>query len=399
MSIYRLISRKYLLNNTQHNISIMIRICILSLVIASAGLALSLFIMEGFEKETKAALRSFNPEIIMQPYGSALNYEKIAPILSDFNDIESFSPVSNQFAIIKTDDCLDINNVVMIKGINPKKEFLTTDLKKYIVDLKSDPESLINDNRILVGSKIANINSIKKGSKLTLIFAKNVNSKIDFEQKDAIVIGYIKTGIDEVDNSLIICSLDFLKDLDSCAQISQINIKPKIGTIKKDLIQKIYNQFKIEAFSWEDLYPALVSTLKLEKYVAFGILLFLVLIASMNLISLLLMLITQKRKDIAILYSIGTPTKEIKKIFISISIIITFIGTSLGLALATSIAYFLKWKNIKIPDAYYISSLPIEINPEVIFLILILSLLISVIFSYVPLKYIHKKDFNTLIKS
>lgn len=394
MSIYKLISRKYLLNNTQHNISIMIKICILSLVIASAGLALSIFIMEGFEKETTAALKSFNPEIIMQPYGSALNYEKAASVLSEFKEIESFSPVSNQFAIIKVDDCIDINNVVMVKGIDPKKEFLTTDLNKYITT-----PNLNLENQVIIGSKIANINAIKIGSKITLIFAKNVNGKIDFESKDAIVGGYIKTGIDEIDNSLIICSLDFLKDLSNCAQISQINIKPKVGTVKKDLIKKIYERFKIETFSWEDLYPAFVSTLKLEKYVAFGVLLFLILIASMNLISLLLMLITQKRKDIAILYSIGTSTKEIKKIFITISLIITFIGTSVGLGIATAIAYFIKWKNIQIPDVYYISHLPVEINIEIIFLILILSLLISAIFSYIPLKYIHRKDFNTLIKS
>ena len=78
--------------------------------------------------------------------------------------------------------------------------------------------------------------------------------------------------------------------------------------MKNIVIQKLRHRLGLDVYSWKDLYPSLVASLKLEKYVSFFILALILLVASMNIISLLFMQITQKRPTIALLQAMGMST-------------------------------------------------------------------------------------------
>src|SRR4030042_2917736 len=140
--------------------------------------------------------------------------------------------------------------------------------------------------------------------------------------------------------------------------------------------------------------PWPMSALKLEKIAMFIILVLIVLVAALNIISTLIMVVMEKNKDIAILKSMGTPSKGILKIFIIEGLVIgvlgTFLGTILGLGAAfnlekiTGFVENLFGFKILASDVYYIDKLPSQVNPLDVGLIILTAILISLLAPLYP---------------
>ena len=380
----------------------MIRVCFFSIFLATLFLTLSFFIMSGFEKATKEKLKNINPDIILESYGKNLNYTNIIPILrSDFPEIESFSPTDLQYGILEKNNEIYLNKILMIRGIDPNLEKNVTNIEKLIIIPKEFLENLINGNKVIIGKKLAISENLNVGDKFNIVFARNANkkSKINFESKEIKVGGIFEIGIDELDNHLVICSINLLQEIFKNKNISQINIKLKNESDEQKIIAKIQNRFGLQVYSWKDLNPAIVSALKLEKYATFIILSLLIFIASMNLIALIYMLITRKRKEIAILFTMGLSINKLKRIFLIITVTISTIATMFGLLVAIITAKIIQLSKIQIPDAYFISYLPIEINLFAIPIILITALILTILATVSPIQSLKKLNIAEILRS
>ena len=138
----------------------------------------------------------------------------------------------------------------------------------------------------------------------------------------------------------------------------------------------------------------LFSALKLEKIIMFIILVLIVLVAALNIISTLIMVVMEKSKDIAILKSMGTPSKGILRIFIIEGGIIGVVGTALGTIFGLSMAFnldkivgFLENHfgfKILSPDVYYIEKFPSQVNLTDVVTIVITAILISLLATLYP---------------
>jgi lipoprotein-releasing system permease protein len=148
--------------------------------------------------------------------------------------------------------------------------------------------------------------------------------------------------------------------------------------------------------SWKEQYPALVSSLKLEKYVMFLVIALITLVACMNMISLLFMQIQQKRHDIAIFRAMGLATKHIHDIFIRMGLVITTAASLCGLAAATAIGYWIeKHPVIELPDVYYVSHLPARVDLDICVIVFFVTVFLGFIATWIPArrtKYINIVD-------
>jgi lipoprotein-releasing system permease protein len=132
----------------------------------------------------------------------------------------------------------------------------------------------------------------------------------------------------------------------------------------------------------------------LEKIAMFIILVLIVLVAAFNIISTLIMVVMEKNKDIAILKSMGAPSRSILKIFIIeggvIGVVGTILGTILGLGAAfnlekiTSFVENLFGFKILSSDVYYIDKLPSQVNPGDVAMIVVTAILISLLATLYP---------------
>ena len=165
-------------------------------------------------------------------------------------------------------------------------------------------------------------------------------------------------------------------------------------------IQKINKNYFI--YTWTDLNKSLFSALKLERNVMFIILSLIIVVAAFNIISGLTILIKNKTKEIAILKTLGLSNKSIGKIFfltgLSIGFFATISGVVLGVIFSINIEKLRSFLsvvfNLEIfpSEIYFLDKLPSEINFISIFIVSIISLVISAIASFFPASRISKMN-------
>ena len=199
--------------------------------------------------------------------------------------------------------------VVQIEGIIPEQETTTTQLEKTILHQKTINECIQN-KQILIGKKTLRSLHVIPGETVTLLYSEESEvSNVKFKEIDLIVGGVFETGIDEYDSSLAYCSFDLFNQLFPEHGISQVYVK--LNTTKDNEVKKLLKKdLQVDAYSWKDLYPTIVSAIQLESMGMFIILFLIILIATINIMSVLFMYIHQKQKNIALFSCMGISKKE-----------------------------------------------------------------------------------------
>lgn len=372
-------------------------ICFIGIFIGSFALAMVTAVMNGFEVAIHEKMQGIHANIIIQSHRNGINIDVLTSILhKEFSEIRSFSPMATHYVLLRSNSTAqeDTPLVAMIKGIDPTAEMNTSSLPQKMVKTlpQNSFEQLLNNNHIIIGKKLAQYNNIALGDTIELLFLRDGHihgKKVTFDAQQAIVSGIFDTGIDEFDNGVVYCSLDFLEKLYPNIDIDQINVTIAPHIDEKKLIDKLHKRLGLDVYSWKDLYPSLVATLKLEKYVSFFILALILLVASMNIISLLFMQITQKRPDIAILKAMGMSQSSISSIFFIIGMTISCMASGLGLLTAVTASWFLQtYPFITLPDTYYVTQLPVAMNGEIICAVFCVVILFTFFATWLPIQRI-----------
>ena len=374
----------------------MTMICFIGIFIGSFSLALVTAIMNGFEVAIHEKMQGIHSSVIIQSYKNDIDLDVLASVLQkEFPEITAFSPMATHHILLQPHDATeDMPIVAVIKGIDPQTEASTSTLSKKIIKQLPSTEysQLFNNNHIIIGKQLARNNEITVGNTVELLFLRDgkiQGKKITFASQKAIVSGIFDTGIDEFDHGVVFCSLSFLEELYPNIATEQVNVALKAGSNETVVIEKLRDRLGLDVYSWKDLYPSLVASLKLEKYVSFFILALILLVASMNIISLLFMQITQKRPDIALLKAIGMSHASISAVFFIIGMTISCIASFCGLMTAILASLFLKkYPFITLPDTYYVTQLPVAMNWYIICAVFCVVVVFSVCATWLPIQRI-----------
>lgn len=388
----------------EKSIATMVKICFTGIAVGTFALALVTAVMRGFEYTIHTKMQNIHPQLMIRSQSAELNVEKInAVIRQEFPEIITMSPMALEYGIVKSEETDP--TVVLLKGIDPLFEAQVSALGKKIYGPNNVQLSLgdaIHDHHILIGKTLAQNLELNFGDPVE-IFYTNINqassNKLALESAPAIVGGFFDSGIEEFDNGVIFCSLPFLQSLFPDTGVTQINLKLTGEANEADVMNRLQTRLQLPVLSWKDLYPALVAALKLEKYAMFFILALITLVASMSIISLLFMQITQKRPDIAILRAMGTSNKVISRIFMLMGMGIALSATTVGLLLATLASWLLeRYPFIQLPDAYYVSHLPAKMEPSIIIAVFITALILSFIATWLPTRSIRNINISHVLR-
>ena len=175
----------------------------------------------------------------------------------------------------------------------------------------------------------------------------------------------------------------FTQDPNNIEQV-QLEINNKIKSMNNQLY----------SLSWKENNSSLINALNVEKNVMFLILTLIILVASMNIISGLIIFVKEKNKDIAILKTIGLSNSSLMKIFMSIGLLIGLIGTFLGgligvvfsinISSIQNILEKLFKTDLFAKEIYYLSSLPSRLDQIEVLYVVIISLIISLFATVFP---------------
>ena len=385
-----LIAWRYLWNKEKDsNIAVMIKICFAGILIGTFALMLTLIITNGFEKAIHDKMRGINAQIMISGPGNKLDPLAISDAIKKHLGPELVGVSGNSVKQAILDDEKS-QTVLFLKGIDPATESSVTTLAEKIISPQNTLlSSLLTNNNIIIGYKTAQEHNLKVGQTIKLRLPKPSSKKrLALEAHTVTIAGIFKIGLEEYDNNMAFLSYNTLNELFDEEGVDHIIVKlaQESDAYEKKMITRLKQRLPhLVIQSWKDLYPALVASLRLEKYVMFFILALITLVACMNMISLLFMQIQSKRRDIAIFKAMGLADRQIRAIFLRMGLTVTMSASLFGLGLAALAGYALEhYPFIQLPDVYYISYLPARMDIEIFVVVFVATLLLGFLATWLP---------------
>jgi len=380
-------------------ISIITIISIVGVAVGVMTLIVVLAVMSGFEKTLKEKILGTQAHLVVLKANQQGmdHYEEILKQVQDVKGVVSAAPFIFNQVMLSSESSV---SGVVIKGIDPDRVGKVTELAHNmkagsLQDLKGESDS----PGIILGAELAKHLGVTLNDAIQVVSPLGTMTPMGMmpKMKRFRAVGIFYSGMYEYDNTMAYVSLESAqKFFGMGARVTGIEIKSndiyKVKEIGKEIRQKL--GFPFWTKDWMEMNRNLFSALKLEKMAMFIILVLIVLVAALNIISTLIMVVMEKNKDIAILKSMGTPSKGILRIFIIEGGIIGVVGTALGTILGLGIALnldkivgFLENRfgfKIFSPDIYYIEKFPSQVNPMDVGLIIMTAILISLLATLYP---------------
>ncbi len=402
MNLAPFIAGRYLFSKkSQRAINIISMISVVGVMIGTAALIIVLSVFNGFESLILRLYNSFDPDLkISLVEGKTFSVNDF-PLqeLRSMEGVGYVTEVLEENALVKY---RDKQTIVTIKGVSDDFEAMTG-IDTMIVDGKY----LLKEGDLdyaLVGGGIAynlQLNTGDLKSQLE-IYAPKKNEASLLNPEDAFNRRFLSaTGIfsiqQEFDTKYIIVPLRFAYEvLDKDSQLSTIEVGLKQGVDMEkmqvaisDLVGKTY-QIKNRYQQHELIYKIMKS----EKWAVFLILTFILIIATFNVISSLTMLVIEKKKDIAILHSMGAHSSLLRKIFLLEGLFITFIGAFIGLFLGFVICFLQeRFGLIELggSGSFVIDAYPVKMKATDFFYVLATVFFIGLIAAWYPSKRLISK--------
>jgi lipoprotein-releasing system permease protein len=392
-------------------ISLITWISVGGVAVGVMALIVVLAVMSGFEDHLKQKIIGTNAHVVVLQLGSHRleQYEQILDRVRQIPHVVAVTPfVYNQVMLSSR---ASVTGVV-IRGIDPAREQLVTDLAKNIregglerlseeVARASNAEEEVPSRPagIVIGRELAkNLNTFL-GDEITVISPIGTMTPAGMmpRYRRFEVVAIFDSGMFEYDTSLAFISLPTaqrffnLNDAVTGLQVKtdDVDRAPQVAqTLRRELGLPYWTR------DWTEMNRSLFAALRVEKVTMFVILALIVLVAAFNIVSTLIMMVMEKRRDIAILKSMGATKQAIMKIFILQGLMIgtagTIAGAFGGIALASSLERIrgvlerVLQLNVFPKDVYYFDQLPVKLQALDFTLITLAAIILSFLATLYP---------------
>jgi len=393
LSLPLYIAKRYLFSKKSTNaINIISYISVFGLSIGTAALILVLSVFNGFEDLLSGLFSNFNPDIkieVLQGKSFEADVEKINEIL-DIENVLAISQSLEEVAIFKYNGA---QNFGSIKGVDDQFRIvnsLDTTLREGVFLLEKD-----SVNYAILGAGMRNklsVNIKDEFSPLTVYSAKKKKRKSSLisgsslSKKSLYPAGTFSIHQD-VNNQYILSSLRFAQELLGHKKISALEIKvveeSKLATTVSAIEKIMGPEYAVKNRFKQD--EAFLKIMNIEKWMSFAIVSLTLLLVAFNLIGALWMIVLEKKKDIAILKSMGANNTSIRNIFLWEGTLLCVVGMLTGFALAIIIYTVQKTAGIvPIPEGFIVNAYPISMRITDFIAVGITVLLIGLLASIPP---------------
>ena len=383
-SLVTYLVKKYLrFDKSQPFISISAILAFLGVSIGLMVLIIAMAVMNGSAKEFKTKISTMSYPMTILPRGDQKVDRYSLSALEEKFPNYIFSPYISSQVILKKGDKMDGG---MIFGVNFEKESrINYIIKEAMVDKE------VSRFEIITGKGISDNYLLELNDKVTLIFTQSQPSGFSlipimkrFKYK-----GYFTSGMQAYDQAYLYTDIEALskvlkmdKGVYDGIHVSSANPLQDIEEIKAFLPQYL------GVVGWWQQNGNLFSAMEMEKKALFVVLMLIILVASLNIISSLLMTVMNRRREIALLLSLGASKDEIKKAFFTLGSVIGGAGILFGTFLGFLGMFLLtRFDIISLPaDVYGTSKLPLDLSTYDFVSIMIGAIVIVLLSSFYPAK-------------
>ncbi|RWX43970.1 lipoprotein-releasing system permease protein [Candidatus Electrothrix aarhusensis] len=392
MSFERFVSFRYLrAKRKQKFISLISVISVLGVAVGVMALIIVLSVYTGFTEGLRDQIIGINAHVMIHRPGSGIaDPDQLKQQVEAVKGVQAAT--SNIFgqALITSGQH---SSGIAIRGIDPATagKVLTLESKMVsgaLIDLADDSGLPL----IFLGRELASQLRVDMGWKIRLLSPNGTLTPMGVLPKvqTCVVGGIFATGMYEYDSTIGFVNLETARRLvgidNDGVQSLELRVKEidKADAVAAAVRQHIGPSYLVR--DWKQANQNLFAALKLEKIGIFIALALIILVASLNIISALVMVVMEKNKDIAILKSMGASTGSIMRIFFYQGAVIGFTGTVLGVGAGLGLCSLLKrYKIIELPsNVYPMSTLPIKVVPHDVMVVAIVAILITLFATLYP---------------
>ncbi|MEF8720065.1 MAG: lipoprotein-releasing ABC transporter permease subunit [Candidatus Accumulibacter necessarius] len=357
-----------------HFISFISLISMFGIALGVAALIVVLSVMNGFQTELRSRILAVVSHVqITGAGGEMVGWERVASMAADEPHVIATAPFVQAQGMLAYGESV---RGAMVRGILPDQEDKVADFRPHMKSGELD--ALLPDSfNIVLGSELARALGVFVGDRVTLIAPQGVVTPAGVvpRLKTFNVVGLFEVGMYEYDSGLALIHLADAQRLYRMAdRVSGVRLKLDDLFVAPRVARSLAGKLDINAFisDWTRSHANFFRAVQIEKNMMFIILSLIVAVAAFNIVSTLVMAVTDKQSDIAILRTLGASPGSIMAVFIVQGALIGFIGLGLGVAGGVALALNV---DVVVPfierilgtqflakEVYYISNLPSELQ-------------------------------------
>ncbi|HEV2229850.1 MAG TPA: lipoprotein-releasing ABC transporter permease subunit [Steroidobacteraceae bacterium] len=368
-----------------------------------AALIVILSVMNGFESELRDRLLSLGAQVRViaaaAPGGgpapsAARDWQVAAQRARTVAGVAAVAPYAELTALaVREPETLP----VVLRGIDPQESATASELGAAVT--QGHLKDLVpGSGRVIVGELIAERLGIALGDQLTLLVpTMSADGTPEAKLRGFTVAGIFEVGLQEHDGTLVFAPLDDVRALAPASasaqglriRVTDVLAAPAVAARLRAVLPKVY-----EVRDWTEDNASYFRATRIEKTMMSLILLLIVAVAAFNIVAMLVMVVTDKRTDIAILRTFGAAPRRVMGIFITQGLVIGWLGVALGVVLGLALALdvetivpFLEHTfhfQILDSDVYYSSVIPSEVHAANVVAIAAAALLLTTLATIYP---------------
>ncbi len=380
-------------------ISFISAISMVGIALGVAALIIVLSVMNGFQKEVRDRMLSVVAHIEISGYGpgdstGVADWQAIAREAMQDKEVKAAAPYVSGQVMLTSDGVV---RGTLIRGVLPEEEARVSDIA---TEMKSGQLSDLKAGGfgIVLGIEIARSLGVQTGDKVTLVAPEGqiTPAGIIPRLKQFTVVGVFESGHFEYDSTLALIHIDDAATLFRLAQYTGVRLKirdmQQAPQVAEQLSHLITSPVLIR--DWSQQNRNWFTAVQVEKRMMFIILTLIIAVAAFNLVSTLVMTVTDKQADIAILRTLGASPRSVLAIFVIQGALIGLVGCGIGIGMGVLISLNI---DVIVPfienlfhvsfipkDVYFVNSLPSDLRWDDVSTISIVSVVLSLVATLYP---------------
>jgi lipoprotein-releasing system permease protein len=369
-------------------------VSLLGVTVGVAALIVILSVMNGFESELRSRLLALTAPVRVTASEPVADWE---PIRARVAQLAGGVPVERYAEM----QALAVRQAEMLPLMLRAAGAATTqELSRLLVD--GDVQAMSGEDGVVLGRLVAEQLGLVVGDPLTLLVPTvSAGDLPEPRLREVTVVGIFEAGIQDHDAALVYASFDMLTGLGAAAsggegltvKLNDALVAPQAAVQLRDGLATA-GLGMLTVSDWTAEHGSNFRAIRIEKTMMALILLLIVTVAAFNIVAMLVMVVTDKRTDIAILRTFGASPRAVASVFITQGLIIGWLGVACGVGLGVLLAHNVsailtvveKLSGLSLFDAdvYYITAVPSELHASDVWLVAVSALIVTLLATIYP---------------
>jgi lipoprotein-releasing system permease protein len=390
-------------------VSVIALISLAGITLGTFVLTVTLAVMSGFQEDLRDRLLAFTPELTVERAdGGIFNTADLSKKLAAIPEVSAFAPfvTSQVMAVASTDT--GVPGYVSggtLRGVEVGDNKVLTELRNTLESgslaglSESHPVEVVDHGQkrtvdlpgAIIGRSLAYDLGLRVGDAMILISPASLANGLGAPRlKRFVVAGYFHSGMYEFDASLVFVNLKNGRALLADDPQLQSGLEARLHNlfdapkVRAEVQAMAGPDYKVT--DWTQANAPLFSSLKLEKMTDFLVLLLIVLVAAFNIIATLVMVVMERRKEIAILRAMGARARSVAAIFLCEGALLGVVGTVIGVTSGFLASFMVgRYHLIHLPaDLFMVSAVPVRLYPQNFLIVAVVAILLCVVAALYP---------------